>query len=100
MSQSGVSLQHPFGGSDSVFNSPGQIFGGPNSIFNKPFGDNSPPTPATPPAPPDPGTITQQALQGELQTELQLRRSNANPTGGAGVAASPTMSAGQMLVGF
>lgn len=88
-----------FGGSNSIFNEPGQIFGGSNSFFRKPFGDTSPPNPIAPPAAPDPGAITQQALQNELQTELQYRRSNVNPTGGAGVAASPTMSAGQMLVG-
>lgn len=88
-----------FGGNNSIFNSPGQIFGGSNSIFNKPFG-SKPADPAPPPPPPDPSTATTDALNNQLQQELQMRRSNSLATSGEGVFGSPSVqSAGQLLLG-
>lgn len=95
---SGSSASKPLGGDNSVFNKPGQIFGGNNSIFRKPFGSS--PAPEAPPPPPDPAAATNDALNKQLNQELQIRRSNALTTGGTGlVDSAQTQTASQLLLG-
>lgn len=95
----GVSLEKPFGGENSFFNKPGQIFGGNDSFFRKPFG-SKPEGPAAPPPPPDPAQARTDALQAQLDEELQMRRSSSLMTGGLGVTDQPQiLSAGQLLYG-
>lgn len=89
----GVSWSTPLGQDSS------DIFGGPNSFFRKPFG-SKPDAPAPPPPPPDPAQATSDALQAQLNNELNMRRSNALATGGQGVPDEPVVkSAGQLLMG-
>lgn len=88
-----------FGGDNSLFNNPGQIFGGDNSIFRKPFG-SKPEGPAAPGDPPDPSIARQDALNAQIDQELQMRRSSTMVTGAQGVMGqSQVQSAGQLLFG-
>lgn len=57
-------------------------------------------SPAPVPPPPDPAKATNDALNSQLQNELNIRRSMALVTGGQGVTPTPqTLTAGQRLMG-
>lgn len=79
----------------------GQAWNGVGGAVHKFFSGLSPHGPGqpdAPPPPPDPGQATQSALQTQLSTEVQARRSSALVTGGEGLTEEPT-TAGQMLLG-
>lgn len=95
-----------FGGSNSIFNDPGQIWGGKSSVFNQTFDfvhnlfNPQGPSLQAPPAPPNPSAVAGASLQTELNQEKQQYSASTLLNGGAGLPGGPAPATGIQASGI